>query len=360
MDLRAQDRRLAAAGRKVAAAVPRAFFVGGFVRDALLGVRSKDADIEVYGVTPDALLSVLRRAFGEVETVGKTFGVMKVHGKGFNLDVSIPRRESKTGKGHRGFLVEADPTMSFADAARRRDFTVNAIMLDPKTGEIVDPFGGRADLKKRVLRVTDATTFQEDPLRVLRAVQLAARLGFSVEPKSLRLMRSMVKRGDLSELSRERVSGEVEKLLFRSRRPSVGLAIGARIGVWRALFPDCPVVGLDAWTRRVDAAVRKTPGSYPDILSAFVSGFRPSCRERAFKRLMFLKSDVRIALHGRRRKPLLLGRDLIESFGLQEGKRIGELIRRAETARDAGTVNTKKQAIAFVKKLLPVVSSVEL
>src|SRR5690606_25094854 len=114
--------------------------------------------------------SVVER-FGRVDTVGESFTVFKVAG----LDVSLPRRESKTGRGHRAFRVEGDPHLSLADAARRRDFTINAMSRDPLTGELVDPFGGAADLEAGILRMVDPRTFAEDSLRVLRAVQFAAR-----------------------------------------------------------------------------------------------------------------------------------------------------------------------------------------
>src|SRR5437588_3384624 len=140
--------------RAIAAAVKtaggRALVVGGWVRDRLMGRDTKDIDIEVYGVASDRLRSLLE-SFGRVETVGESFQVFKVAG----IDVSLPRRESKSGRGHRGFDVAGDPAMSVADAARRRDFTINAISWDPLSGEFLDPFNGREDLERRVLRVVD-------------------------------------------------------------------------------------------------------------------------------------------------------------------------------------------------------------
>src|SRR5688572_14552597 len=132
---------------------------------------AKDWDLEVYGVAPERLREILDR-FGPVNVVGEAFTVYKL---GAHLDVSIPRRERKSGRGHRAFVIEGDPSMTFEDAARRRDFTINAILQDPLTGELIDPFGGQKDIDAYVLRAVSAETFVEDSLRVLRAAQFAAR-----------------------------------------------------------------------------------------------------------------------------------------------------------------------------------------
>ncbi len=214
----------------------RALLVGGFVRDELLGLHPKDADSEVYGIEAPVLRELLKR-FGRVECVGESFRVYKLvwwaHKERFELDVSLPRRDKKVGSGHRGFEVEGDPFASLEDAARRRDFTVNAILKDPLTGEILDPFGGRADLEQRVLRVVDAAHFAEDSLRVLRAVQFAARFQMQIAPQSVEICRAI----DLSDLPRERIWGEWEKLLLKAPRPSLGLLAARELGVLEKLFP---------------------------------------------------------------------------------------------------------------------------
>src|SRR4051812_44163929 len=133
----------------------RAMLVGGCVRDELMGVDHKDWDLEVYGVQPEKLRDILD-SFGEVNVVGEAFTVYKL---GNDLDVSIPRRERKTGKGHRGFIVEGDAEMSFEEASSRRDFTVNSILKDPITNEIVDPFNGRQDIRRKLLRHVSSETF---------------------------------------------------------------------------------------------------------------------------------------------------------------------------------------------------------
>jgi tRNA nucleotidyltransferase (CCA-adding enzyme) len=207
----------------------RALLVGGYVRDSIMGRESKDVDIEVFGVAPDALKEMLEQVSGgHVDCVGASFGVYKIG----DVDVSIPRRDSKQRAGHKGFVVVGDPTMSIEDAARRRDFTVNAISIDPLTGETFDPFGGIDDVRLKVLRVVDPVLFADDSLRVLRAVQFAARFGFAIEPDSALLMSTM----DLSDLPAERVWGEFEKLLLADR-PSLGLAWMRALGVLK-LFPE--------------------------------------------------------------------------------------------------------------------------
>ncbi len=234
MELDQQARQLSEAVR---GAGGRALCVGGFVRDRILGRRSKDLDIEVFGIPQDALFALLR-SLGRTEPVGQAFPVYKFG----DVDVALPRRESKTGRGHKGFSVEGDHTMSFEDAARRRDFTINAIAWDPLTDEYLDPFNGRADLDHRLLRVVDRRTFADDSLRVLRAVQFAARFELSVEPETARICSAIA----LDDLPAERIWGEFEKLLLIADRPSRGLALARELGVIRQILPemeplyDCP------------------------------------------------------------------------------------------------------------------------
>ncbi|HEV7797235.1 MAG TPA: HD domain-containing protein [Pyrinomonadaceae bacterium] len=208
----------------------RALLVGGCVRDLLLSIQPKDWDLEVYGVEPAKLRALLDQ-FGPVNIVGEAFTVYKL---GADLDVSLPRRERKSGRGHRAFVIEGDPSMTFEDAARRRDFTVNAILQDPLTTEIIDPFGGREDLDNKILRAVSVDTFAEDSLRVLRAAQLAARFEFDIEPETIALCRAI----ELSDLPAERIWGEMEKLLLRASRPFVGLKWLRELGAIKQLFPE--------------------------------------------------------------------------------------------------------------------------
>ena len=206
----------------------RALVVGGWVRDRLMGRPSKDVDIEVYGL-PAPRVRDLLAGFGSVNTVGESFTVYKVAG----LDVSLPRRESRVGRGHRGFEVTGDPALSVADAARRRDFTINAIAWDPLTSQYEDPWKGRADIDARVLRAVDPRTFPEDSLRVLRAVQFAARFELALDSGTAEICRRI----PLDDLPAERIWGEIEKLLS-AERPSLGFALALELGVIDRLFPE--------------------------------------------------------------------------------------------------------------------------
>jgi tRNA nucleotidyltransferase (CCA-adding enzyme) len=215
--------------RAVRGAGGRALVVGGWVRDRLLGRASKDVDLEVYGLDAGRLRGVLA-GFGPVNAVGESFTVYKVAG----IDVALPRRESKVGRGHKGFEVTGDPHMTPGEAARRRDFTINAIAWDPLTGEYVDPADGRADLAAGVLRAVDSRTFGDDSLRVLRAVQFAARFGFALDPGTFEICRRL----PLDDLPPERIWGEIEKLLLQAPRPSIGFTLARDLGIVERLFPE--------------------------------------------------------------------------------------------------------------------------
>lgn len=218
--------------REIATAVRdaggRALIVGGWVRDHLMARASKDIDLEVFGVDA-AHLRRLLEPFGRIETIGESFQVYKIG----DIDVSLPRRESKAGRGHRGFDVSGDPTLSIEEAARRRDFTVNAISWDPLTETYEDPFDGRGDITRHLLRVVDPARFADDSLRVLRAVQFAARLEFTLEEQTRELCRAIA----LDDLPAERVFGEIEKLLA-APHPSIGLDLAMDLGVVARLFPE--------------------------------------------------------------------------------------------------------------------------
>jgi tRNA nucleotidyltransferase (CCA-adding enzyme) len=207
----------------------RALVVGGWVRDALMSRPGKDVDIEVYGIPAERLRELLA-TIGPVNTVGESFTVYKVA----DVDVSLPRTESKTGRGHKAFAVSGEPGLSPEEAARRRDFTINAIAWDPLTGEHIDPFGGREDLARGVLKAVDPRTFPEDSLRVLRAIQFAARFEFDLDPGT----RELCKRIRLDDLPSERIWGEFEKLLLQANKPSIGLRLALELGVLDQLFPE--------------------------------------------------------------------------------------------------------------------------
>lgn len=218
-----------AIARRVRAAGGRALIVGGWVRDRLLGRPNKDIDIEVYGIPADRLRTLLEE-LGRVNAIGESFTVYKVG----EVDVSLPRVESKIGRGHRAFAVTGDPNLPIEEAARRRDFTINSIAWDPLTDTYLDPYGGRDDLNRGVLKAVDTRTFPEDSLRVLRGMQFAARFEFQLDPSTRELCRHI----RLDDLPSERIWGEVEKLLLQARRPSIGLELALELGVLDQLFPE--------------------------------------------------------------------------------------------------------------------------
>ncbi len=213
----------------------RPLLVGGCVRDGLLGIESKDFDIEVYGLSIDDIRDTLAHEF-DLDFVGMAFGVLIVHH--YNIDISLPRVENKTNSGHKGFDVSFVPNLSYADAASRRDFTINAIMRDPLTGELIDPWHGQDDLRKGIIRHV-SSHFAEDPLRVLRAMQFAARFEFEVAPETIRICSTLSQ----DELPRERLATEWEKLLLKGRTPSRGLRF-LQDCTWIRYYPELlPLIG---------------------------------------------------------------------------------------------------------------------
>lgn len=207
------------------------YYVGGFVRDALLGRENKDVDIEVHGICPKCLEEILD-SLGQRIAIGESFGIFNL--KGYDLDIAMPRKEEVRGQGHRDFDIFVDPFIGTESAARRRDFTFNALMEDVLTGEIVDHFGGREDLEAGILRHVNDATFAEDPLRVLRAAQFAARFEFRAAPETIRLCRRM----NLGVLPRERIEGELKKALLKARKPSIFFQVLRQMDQLDIWFPE--------------------------------------------------------------------------------------------------------------------------
>lgn len=221
----------------IRAAGGRPLIVGGAVRDALLAqvqgvpVASKDVDIEVYGLSRDELRAALP---GNVQEFGQNFGVFNTSIHGQDFDVTLPRRDNKTGEGHRGFVVETDPEMPFEEAFARRDFTINAMGWDDTTGELVDPFGGRADLEAGVLRHASAQSFGEDPIRVLRGVQFSGRFGLDLDPETAQLCREIAP--SFHSLHRDGIWKEFRKLTAKGTHVSKALQTLHAAG-WEDHFP---------------------------------------------------------------------------------------------------------------------------
>lgn len=206
-----------------------AFLVGGCVRDRLLGKKVNDFDVEIFGLSHEKVASVLSSAF-KIDMVGSSFGVFKLHG--LDVDVALPRRETKLGLGHKAFSVEFDEKITLREAAARRDFTVNAVYMDPVSGEVTDPWNGTEDLSRKILRHV-SEHFTEDPLRVLRGMQFAARFSFSPASETTAVCRTMKS----ENLPPERLFGEWRKMLVKGVKISAGLDFLRRTD-WIRYYPE--------------------------------------------------------------------------------------------------------------------------
>lgn len=192
----------------------RTFYVGGYVRDKLLNIENKDVDIEIHGINEEQLIDILKQV-GEPISYGKSFGVYSL--KGYDIDIALPRSEKAIGKGHKDFKIDVDPFIGYKQAARRRDITINALMQDVLTDEILDYYNGLSDLKNKIIRQVDSSTFIEDPLRVLRVAQFASRFEFEVAQETIELCKTI----DLTYLTKERVEEELRKCLLKGKKPSI-------------------------------------------------------------------------------------------------------------------------------------------
>lgn len=217
------------------AAGGRALLVGGAARDIIFGAEPKDLDFEIYDLTPEVVEQVAGK-LGKVVSVGRAFGILKVITPQGEIDVSLPRRENKIGVGHRGFAVNVDPFMGPLEAARRRDFTMNAIAYDPLRNEILDLYNGVEDIAARRLEVTDPEKFKEDPLRVLRAIQFIARYDLTATERTKEVCREILP--TLRELPKERVREEFYKLLMKGKQIGKALKFAAEIGYLQEYVPE--------------------------------------------------------------------------------------------------------------------------
>jgi tRNA nucleotidyltransferase/poly(A) polymerase len=215
----------------------KVYEVGGSIRDALCGLAHKDKDLLVTGLDIDSLTKILRR-FGEVFTVGKSFGVIKFNPKespDTAFDIALPRKEVSTGVGHKDFKVDYDPTLSVEVDLSRRDFTINAMAQECSTNSLIDPFHGKEDLEKKVLRMVFDRAFEEDPLRLMRGIQFAARFNLDIEPKTFEAMQKAAPL--IRSVSPERISEEIKKLLS-AEKPSVGFIWMEKTGLLKEVFPE--------------------------------------------------------------------------------------------------------------------------
>ncbi len=204
--------------------------VGGFVRDSLLEIESKDIDIELYNLASLDSLEKILAEFGDVNSVGKSFGVCKLTLKDLDIDFSLPRRDSKISKGHAGFKITTDSSLDFPTATSRRDFTMNAIGYDVSTHKLLDPFNGIDATKSKLISAVDLSKFDEDPLRVLRAIQFASRFEFHLDDALFEKCKTMLQNSVLEELPKERIFEEIKKLLLKSKKPSIGFKLLQELG----------------------------------------------------------------------------------------------------------------------------------
>ena len=192
----------------------RAFYVGGYVRDLLLNIPNKDIDIEVHGIAEKDLVAILNE-IGEVDYYGRSFGIYALRHE--DIEVALPRSEKVLGTGHRDFEISVNPDMGYKKAALRRDFTINALMMDVLSHEILDYFNGTDDLNKGIIRHVNDVSFVEDPLRVYRAAQFASRFGFKIDERTVELCKGI----DTFVLSRERIEEELKKALLKAERAEI-------------------------------------------------------------------------------------------------------------------------------------------
>jgi len=219
----------------------KAIVVGGGVRDHFLNSPIKDYDIEVYKLDSIEKLEEILKRYGDVNFVGKSFGVLKFRYKNNEYDFSLPRVEKKVSKGHKGFRITTNSKMSFKEASLRRDFTMNAMGYDIEEKRFLDPYGGKRDMEKKVLRVVNSNSFIEDALRVYRAIQFSARFNYKLSTDSINLCKKMVEENMLDELPKERVYMEFKKLLLNSQKPSIGFNLMRELGVLK-YYPELQAI----------------------------------------------------------------------------------------------------------------------
>jgi len=205
--------------------------VGGYIRDSLLQIDSKDIDIELFNIKSFILLEEILKEFGDVNSVGKSFGVCKLRYGELDLDFSLPRTDSKHSEGHKGFEVTTNSKLDFKSAASRRDFSMNAMGYDVIKRELLDPFNGFDDLNNSLIKAVDLKKFGEDPLRVLRAIQFSARFEFRLDEPLFKECKQMISNDILKELPHERIFTELQKLLLKSNKPSIGLKLAKDLGI---------------------------------------------------------------------------------------------------------------------------------
>lgn len=382
--------------------------VGGFVRDSLLQITSKDIDIELYNVNDFESIHSIISSFGKPNLVGKSFGVLKLSLKNLEIDFSLPRLEKKVGSGHKGFEVTLDSMLSFKEAAKRRDFTINAMGYDYNAETLFDPYGGASDLQNKRLHYVDEDTFIEDPLRVFRAIQFCARFELTCSDELILLCKKIIKSGELKFLSKERIFEEIAKLFLKAQSPSIGLKLFNSFSL-QVFFPQLTYIdfhSLDNFAKnRGDESKRDlilmlvllvfhipTNDEVEEFLEIFISerqikesvlnlykyryvlqdlekkGFKnydllllsskvnienllliDSARGYDFKELKTVASNLNVL--SCKPKPLLQGRDLIE-LGLKPSEHFSSILEFAFDAQLQEVYKTPNEAKEWLQKNL--------
>lgn len=358
------DSLLESISQKIHTQHGRAILVGGAVRDAILGIPTKDFDIEVYGVDSLAHLKQMLLPWGIVNEMGKSFAVLKLKTDDFEIDFSLPRLDIKIQKGHNGFHVTTDPNLPYPEAASRRDFTINSMGIDLISHHLLDPFHGYEDLNNKILRHV-GPAFYEDPLRVYRAMQFVARFGLTIAPETIALCRQM----DVTELPKERVFEEFKKMLLISPQPSIGLNAMIDLDLIR-YFPELETLEPTyrqsqeaVWTQTLlmvdKMAEWVRTESITDPTQALGLLFTAICRnldkhliKNFLKRFTDDKKLIKyvLSLIDPKPKPILTGQHLLAN-GFQSGPQMGAILKAAFTAQLEGQFSTEEDAITWVLKL---------
>jgi len=307
--------------------------VGGFVRDSLLGIKSKDIDIEIYNLSSYDKLSDILREFGNINLVGKSFGVCKLTLDDLDLDFSFPREDNKISSGHKGFDIKINTSLTFKEAASRRDFTINTIGYNPIKQKILDPFNGIQDLKRKILRAVDMQHFGEDPLRVLRGVVFCARFNFQMDNKLKKLCSHMIANNTLDELPSQRIFEEIKKLLTKAEKPSIGFKLLSELS--NNMFKSLDIADKIPTLKLTHKELNKLT----NIILTNIQN--PTCHDELEKELIKITNPPSI----------LQGRDLIK-LGLKPSKEFSTILNKAYEAQLNGEFTNIDDAKEYLKRLL--------
>ncbi len=316
--------------------------VGGYVRDFFLNISSKDIDIELYGIDSLEKVTKLLKEFGTINLVGKSFGVCKLTLDGLDLDFSLPRKDNKISSGHKGFNIEVDSSLSFKEASRRRDFTINTMGYDPLAKKILDPFNAQKDLKNHILKAVDLEKFVEDPLRVLRGIVFCARFEMKMDNELKKLCSYMIEQNMLKELETQRIFQEIKKLLTKSKKPSIGFKLLKELSNNKLLnIKQNDFKKFLELTDKITTLklTQKQLNKLTNIILTIVNN--STCQNTLQKELTNITNPPQI----------LQGRDLIE-LGLTPSKEFSIILKKAYQAQLEGKFKELDDAKKYLRKLI--------